>query len=246
MSIRSNLKDTRAIGPGHNILTVMIRLTREQVREIDRLSIARYHIPGIVLMENAARAVADVAWEMIGRTRGRCVRIDCGPGNNGGDGLAVARHLHNRGAIVDVSCAAAGSREYAGDAAMNYQIATAMGLIDRFTDRPPPDLIVDALFGTGLDRPLAGEAAVFVDSINRSGVPVLAVDIPSGLDCDTGEPLGPCVRANCTVTFVAEKAGLANPLARQYLGEITIGDIGCPQAVIQHALQIGVLGEKRP
>jgi NAD(P)H-hydrate epimerase len=204
----------------------MLRLTREQVREIDRRAIEEFHIPGIVLMENAARAVADVAWEMLGRRAGAKIAIICGKGNNGGDGYAVARHLHNRGAKVGTS----GYRPVAGDADTNYRIAEAMGLTDCDLEQ---DLFIDALFGTGLTRAPAGMDVAFINAMNHSGRPILAIDVPSGLDCNTGEPLGACVRATHTVTFVAEKAGFANPASKQFTGEITIGDIGCPRELIE-------------
>lgn len=216
----------------------MLRLTRNQLREIDRRAIEEYHIPGIVLMENAARGVAEIAWEMIDRREGAVVQIVCGHGNNGGDGLAVARHLHNRGATVTMSLWPA-TRDFAGDAAINYQIARAMKLDEVEHDSvPPPSLIIDAIFGTGLDRPPKGKAETAIEIINRSETRVLAIDVPSGLDCDSGEPLGVCVRANRTVTFVAEKAGFANPASRQYTGKVHVADIGCPRQLIEEVARL--------
>jgi NAD(P)H-hydrate epimerase len=212
-----------------------LRLTRAQVREIDRLSIERYHIPGVVLMENAARAVTDAASNMLLGVKEASVLIVCGGGNNGGDGFAVARHLHNRGVDIEVALAHAGG--YRDEAAANLRIIQEMDLpripiadAGRSLDAGI-DLIIDALFGTGLETPPRDPR--WIQWMNNAGVPILAVDIPSGLDCDTGEPLGPaCVRATRTVTFVAEKAGFSNPNARQYLGEVTVGDIGCPRELI--------------
>ena len=213
-----------------------IRLTRAQAREVDRLSIVRYHIPGVVLMENAAWAVTDAAMNMLRVVEAPSVLIVCGGGNNGGDGFAVARHLHNRGVDVEVALAHAGG--YRDEAAANLRIIQAMDL-----PRIPIadadlslgagiDLVIDALFGTGLETPPRDPR--WIQWMNDVGVPILAVDIPSGLDCDSGEPLGPaCVRATRTVTFVAEKAGFSNPNARQYLGEVTVGDIGCPRELIE-------------
>jgi len=217
----------------------MIRLTREQVREIDRRSIEEYHIPGIVLMENAARAVADVALEMLTNVAKPFVWVICGGGNNGGDGLAVARHLHNSGANALIWQAWHG--ELKGDAAINLSIARAMrlsmGPLEYFEQavEGPCELIIDALFGTGLTRPIEGELAGVVENYMQTNVrlPVLAIDVPSGLDCDSGKPLGPCVRAHRTVTFVAEKAGFANPLSKEFTGEITVADIGCPRELIE-------------
>jgi len=212
----------------------MLRLTRAQVREIDRRAIEEYHIPGIVLMENAARAAAAVAMEMSGAPASAV--IVCGGGNNGGDGYAIARHLHN--ADWSVLIVQANERQYTGDALINRNIAEAMGIailpVERFEDVVfQSNLVIDALFGTGLITPPRQDQAELIVMIGRSGTPVLAVDIPSGLDCDTGLPLGPsCVRATKTVTFVAEKAGFANPDSRQYTGEVIVGDIGCPRELI--------------
>lgn len=223
-----------------------LRLTRAQVREIDRRATAEYGIPSIVLMENAARSAADVAMEMLAEARTRVespfgdypyVEIYCGGGNNGGDGFAIARHLHNRG--VNVRIRATWSKPPAGDAAINLAIIERMGARAPYPGISPVmpqvlpcDLLIDAMFGTGLTRPLEAEIAEIVDGVSRSKYPVLAIDLPSGLDCDTGEPLGPCVRATKTVTFVAEKAGFANPRSREFTGEIVIGDIGVPPELI--------------
>lgn len=217
--------------------TKPIRLSRAQVREIDRRAVEQFHIPGVVLMENAARAVVDVAAKMLAGVDRPAVLLVCGGGNNGGDGLAVARHLHNRGWSVDVSLAV-DPDTYRNEALVNWQIVRAMDLPVTAIEtsgnllRGGVDLLIDALFGTGLATPPRDGRVIEI--MTRHSVPVLAVDIPSGLDCDTGEPLGPgCVRATRTVTFVAEKIGFANPNSRQYLGQVTVGDIGCPHALIE-------------
>ena len=225
-----------------NTHPVPLRLTRAQVREIDRRAIEDYHVPGIVLMENAARAVVDAAMEMLRGVKDPAVMILCGGGNNGGDGLAVARHLHNRGVDVEVATHA-GAAGYSGDAKINWDIVRAMGLENpAYEDADIPlqagviDLIVDALYGTGLSSPPRDPR--YVDLMNGWDIPVLSVDLPSGLDCDSGDPLGPaCVRATRTVTFVAEKIGFANPVAKRYLGEVTVGDIGCPRDLIEKVLR---------
>jgi NAD(P)H-hydrate epimerase len=222
----------------------IVRLTRAQVREVDRRAIEQYHVPGIVLMENAARGAAEVAWEMLGGTPAD-VQIVCGGGNNGGDGLAIARHLHNRGCRVTLLLATDPTL-YRGDALLNWRIVETMSLsvlpADPAQLDAPSDLIIDALFGTGLSKPITGPVADVIARVNQRGTPILAVDLPSGLDCDTGQPLGPaCVRATRTVTFVAEKAGFANPAARQYTGPITVADIGCPKQIIDDVLRDGRL-----
>lgn len=218
----------------------MLRLTRDQVRQIDRLAIEQYHIPGVVLMENAARAVVDVACEMLGpavvQIAGGKVLILCGGGNNGGDGLAVARHLHNRGfeILIGLAC---DPTKYRDEALANWRIVQAMALPTApatadLVRSARPILLIDAIFGTGLTAAPRDPFAAIADAVNASGVPVLAVDIPSGLDADTGLPLGPGIRANRTVTFVAEKAGFASPAARPFLGLVTVADIGCPKELI--------------
>jgi NAD(P)H-hydrate epimerase len=211
------------------------RLTVAQVREIDRRSIEEFHIPGLVLMENAARAVVEVAWEMLSAAPAP-VLILCGPGNNGGDGFAVARHLHNRSCDVQIGLFADPGR-YKGDALINYQICQAMrfsitNATPELIDGTPARLVIDAIFGTGLNKRPVEPFANLVAALERKRVPVLAVDIPSGLDADTGVPHGACIRATRTVTFVAEKVGFSHAEARQFLGEITVGDIGCPRDLV--------------
>jgi NAD(P)H-hydrate epimerase len=214
----------------------MIRLTRAQVRRIDQLALERYHIPGVVLMENAARGAADVAGQMIGA--GGAVLILCGGGNNGGDGLAVARHLHNRGMKVRIFLTS-DPEKYAGEAKINWEIVGAMNLPMERGDaetiaRQRADLIVDAIFGTGLTEPPRDPFGDIARAVGKISAPILAIDIPSGLDCDTGQPLGAgCIEAKRTVTFVAEKIGFGNPGARQYLGEVIVADIGCPRELIE-------------
>jgi NAD(P)H-hydrate epimerase len=164
----------------------------------------------------------------------------CGPGQNGGDGLVVARHLAVAGgtpSIVLLAPSSGGTPP--GDAGTNLRICRAMGLrivevrgvaeaaAASATIRSAA-LVVDALFGTGLTRGLEGAATALVGEIASAARPVLALDLPSGLDCDTGEPLGPCVRADLTATFVAPKAGFMNPASRAWTGEVVVVGIGAP------------------
>jgi len=215
----------------------MIRLTREQVRRLDRVAVDVYRIPGIVLMENAARELECVAGEMLAAVGRSDVLILCGGGNNGGDGLAAARHLHNRGIKVRILLAT-DPQKFQGDAEINWQIAQAMHLPTQPLNpaalvKEKTGLLVDAIFGTGLDKPPRPPFAEIAAAINANGSPILAVDVPSGLDCDSGVPLGPaCVKATKTITFVAEKIGFAKPTAQRYLGEIIVGDIGCPRQLV--------------
>jgi NAD(P)H-hydrate epimerase len=223
----------------------MLHLTRSQLREIDRRAAVDYHIPGIVLMENAARAVADEACRML---RGECcgmILILVGGGNNGGDGLAVARHLHNSGVDIRIAlCCDPAS--YRGDALINWQIVSAMQIAAAPFDTamlndPPPMMIIDAIFGTGLTRAPREPFESIAKTVNDSGLPVLAVDLPSGLDCDTGVPPGVCIRASSTVTFVAEKVGFTHAEARRFLGHVVVGDIGCPIELVERVASMAAL-----
>ena len=166
-------------------------LTRAQAREHDRRCIEALGIPGVVLMENAARGCAELAMRMLPRARAGRVCVACGPGQNGGDGYAIARHLANAGHAVTI--AFLGEPAVGGDAAVMRGVARAMGLPMRSIDAPDGlpgcDLVVDALFGTGLDRPLQGVALAAVRAVNATGAPVLSVDLPSGMDADTGAPI---------------------------------------------------------
>lgn len=218
-----------------------ICLSREQVRELDRRAIQEYGVPGIVLMENAGRGAAELLASL--NPNGQRVLVLCGPGNNGGDGFVIARHLSNRGVDVDVLLFGT-IEKLTPDARTNAEIwrksnalwtAAGSGPLDtdirRIVDGAQ-GWIVDALFGTGLTRALGPPFDEVVAAVNASGRPVLAVDIPSGLDCDTGEPVGSTIRATHTATFVALKKGLLNPDAKQWLGEVHVIDIGAPKKLV--------------
>lgn len=212
-----------------------MHLSRDQVREIDRRAIEELGMPGVVLMENAGRGAAEILLQL--RPTGPVV-LCCGKGNNGGDGFVIARHLDNAGVPVQVLLFAA-PEELRGDAAINYHIIERSGIpitpmvtADEAELRralTAADWVVDSLFGTGLTGPVRPPFDRVIAAINAGSGRVLAVDIPSGLDCDTGEPLGPAVRAQHTVSFVALKKGFANPAARAYLGEVHVVDIGAPR-----------------
>jgi NAD(P)H-hydrate epimerase len=210
-------------------------LTRQAVREIDRRAIEEFGIPGIVLMENAGRNAAELLRDL-NPLRLR-VAIACGPGNNGGDGFVMARHLDRLGLTVNVYLFA-DPKSLSPDAAVNYRIVERMGLPITIMPTPSASLfqgfgwVVDALFGTGLTRAPATPFDAVIAAINRSGAQILAVDVPSGLDCDTGKPLGAAVRAHHTVTFVGMKEGFLYPEARPYVGEVHFADIGAPRRLI--------------
>lgn len=215
-----------------------IALTREQIRRVDELAIHRYGIAGLVLMENAGRNAAaniDLAYGPTGRAV-----LFCGSGNNGGDGCVIARHLHNAGWFVRVVLAGDVSR-MTPDTSANYRIVEAMGLapivaIDAAAQQAATssitkqEIVVDALLGTGFSGEVRSPLADLIHAINAaSKLAVVAVDLPSGLDCDTGIAGRATIRADLTITFVARKLGFDAPGATPYIGRIEIADIGAPR-----------------
>jgi NAD(P)H-hydrate epimerase len=246
-------------------------LTRDEVRELDRRAIDGFGVPGVVLMENAGRGCAELLMRL--NPDRKPTVILCGPGNNGGDGFVIARHLDNHEwpvklhIVVETTLAKEGSNRGVDpvmppDAMINFAIfrrtfrqTHLVALADprmwltypHFRNDLSDSLktqawIVDALFGTGLSRALAHPYDEVVAQVNASRNPVLAVDIPSGLDCDTGEPLGPTVRAAHTATFVAPKRGFLNPASREWTGEVHVIDIGAPRVLVEEYRQRAARG----
>ena len=213
-------------------------MTRDQVRAVDAWAINTLGIPGVVLMENAGRGCAELIREKLIDVSDPRVCIFCGTGNNGGDGYVIARHLINSG--FDVTVVVCGDRgKIKGDAKINLDILERMGqtvvLLSpadsdaavRVADlAASADMLVDSLFGTGLNGPLRDDWKQLVEALNACECPTLAVDIPSGLDCDTGQPLGAAIEASWTVTFVAVKKGFTSAQAARYTGEIFVASIG--------------------
>ncbi|HET6427137.1 MAG TPA: NAD(P)H-hydrate epimerase, partial [Phycisphaerae bacterium] len=212
-------------------------LSRRQVREADRRAIDEWGVPGVVLMENAGRGAADVIQKFLAELNARTVVVVAGRGNNGGDGFVIARHLRLRGVPCTVLLVS-DWKSLRGDAALNYEILSHVGVQvmqvaeDGVRHLAPNlrefDLIVDAVGGTGIVGPLRGHQATVVEQINAAGRPVVAVDIPTGLDCDTGEAPGAAVKADLTVTFHARKIGFDEPGAAEYTGRVVVADIGIP------------------
>jgi NAD(P)H-hydrate epimerase len=214
-------------------------LTREQARELDRRAMQEFGVPGVVLMENAGRGMAELL-----RSLGidGLVVICCGKGNNGGDGFVIARHLDNAGVRVRVLLFG-DPAQLSGDAAVNSRILVASGIaLEVFTDPAidaerlrrelaQADWIVDALFGSGLRGAIQPPFERIIAILNAAGKRVFAVDIPSGLDCDTGVPLGIAVRAHHTATVAAMKKGFLEPAATAWLGQVHLIDMGAPRAV---------------
>ena len=197
--------------------------TRADAVRYDRHCMQDLGMPGIVLMERAARGCSDAALAM---AEGGSVVVACGPGQNGGDGYAIARMLHEAGRAVTV--VALGAPRAGTDAAVMRARLSGVGVLPfaRGLDVGRPALVVDALFGTGLDRPLEGDARDAVLWINALGAPVLSVDLPSGLDCDLGVPLPECVRATVTATMVAPKCGF--DAGSRWVGHVRVIPLGGP------------------
>ncbi|HYE02614.1 MAG TPA: NAD(P)H-hydrate epimerase [Phycisphaerales bacterium] len=224
--------------------------SRAAAREVDRAAREEYGLPTIVLMENAAHGLRGVVEDLADQLESDSVLICCGSGSNGGDGLALARLLDNDGFGVTVLLAAP-EPSFRGDAALHLAVARRMnlkvveagetdpaGALGELVARTRPGVLVDCLIGTGLDRPVQGPMAALVDGINRvrqeaqGRLKVVAADLPSGLDADSGRPWGggktAAVRADVTVTFVGHKLGFTALEAQQYIGEVIVRGIGAP------------------
>jgi NAD(P)H-hydrate epimerase len=217
-------------------------LNAEQMREADRRTIQDIGIASLVLMENAGRQVVAAVESLYSDLAERRIAIVCGKGNNGGDGFVVARTLQQRG--FDVSVFVIGSlNEIKGDARTNLNILGNIGqTVVEVADETAwelhggeitsHDLIIDAMFGTGLSTPLTGFYETVVGDINEAGVPIVAIDIPSGMSADTPDVIGDSIEATVTVTLGAPKLPLILPPAEMKAGEVVIADIGIPLGVI--------------
>ena len=213
------------------------------MREADRLTIEEVGIPSLVLMENAGRQVVAAIESVHAELLDQRVGILCGRGNNGGDGFVIARTLMQRG--VDVLVLLMGRvADVRGDARVNLEILGRLGLTVveiadsqawelHFSEVGDCGLIVDAIFGTGLNAPLSGLLQTVVADVNGSGIPVVSVDLPSGLSADSHKPIGDSIEAGLTVTLAAPKLPLVLPPAEARAGDIVIADVGVPIEVIE-------------
>jgi NAD(P)H-hydrate epimerase len=209
--------------------------TAEQMREFDRRSVEEFGVPSIVLMENAGRHVADAVQELLRSSAGTKAVVVAGKGNNGGDGFVAARHLRDEG--IDVSVFLIGNpSEVKGDARINLDILLKTGFSVRIiesasalrNDLMQSGVIVDAIFGTGLRGDVVGLPAEVIEEINASQRPVVSVDLPSGLDANTGKIWGICIKADRTATFALPKVGLVTYPGASNVGELIVGEIGIP------------------
>ena len=209
-------------------------VTREEMQEIDRRAIEERKVPVDTLMGNAGKAVADLIEERISRD---CPIVAvCGRGNNGGDGFVAARLLAEREFEVEV-IALQKSYDLGTPTGRAWHVAreSEIHFAGRFKRRPMT-CVIDAIFGTGLSRPVVGEERALIremNSFDKRWSPIIAVDIPSGLDADTGRPLGIAVEATATVTMGLPKVGFQAPEARKYLGELVVADIGFPPDLLR-------------
>ena len=214
-------------------------LTSAEMAAVDRAAQRRAHLASRTMMERAAEGIVAMAAERF--PRAARVAVLCGPGNNGGDGLAAARMLRRRGLDARIVLLDSPAR-LRGDAKLNWEAAAAAGVPaavwrprsrEAARELADADLVIDALFGTGLSRPLAGAARRLVEAANETGVPILAIDVPSGLSGDTGRPLGTSIRAAATGAIAALKRCHVLDPARERCGEIAVVDIGIPDALIE-------------
>ena len=213
-------------------------ISSSKMRAIDRLATEKFGIPSLILMENAGRSVACEAEGMI-RSKAVSIAILCGYGNNGGDGFVVARHLTNRGYRVVVYLVGK-QKKMSKDTETNFiiikkskirmkRIANQKQITQAIRHIKKSQLLIDAVFGIGVKGGLSSFYCQLFTKINSSGIAVLSIDIPSGLDADKGMPLPIAIKAKKTVTMGLAKIGFKSRLARKYLGRVTVADISLPK-----------------
>ncbi len=200
--------------------------------KVDRLARTKFRMPSIVLMENAGRLSAE---EILRLTRKGKVLVICGKGNNAGDGLVCARYIKNSGAKVDVLFARSKAKIKSPETLANLSMAKALGIriLRRIPRRLSYSVIVDAIFGIGFRGSLPADVAKSVNFLNRSGIPIIALDVPSGLDATTGRSSGACVRAKKTITFGLLKTGFRRKGSGKYTGRVIVKDIGLPRQLLK-------------
>jgi NAD(P)H-hydrate epimerase len=219
--------------------------TASEMQDVDRLAINKFRIPGLTLMENAGRAFVDELQRHVGSVSGKNVAVVCGKGNNGGDGFVISRHLANRGATVDV-LALCSKREVKGDAKANLAILLKMCAVGNqsikfhesvtFAKRPPvraPDIIVDAVFGTGFSGRVHGAAERAIRWMNEQSCYIAAVDVASGVSATTGVVENLAVRADLTVTMGVAKIGHYIGAGREHSGHVVVAEISIPQVLVK-------------
>jgi hydroxyethylthiazole kinase-like uncharacterized protein yjeF len=215
----------------------------EEMQELDRKAIETYRIPGMILMENAGRGAAEVIARTFPDIHKKKIAIIAGKGNNGGDGFVIARYLLNQGVSVRVYLLT-DPKGLRGDAETNLNILQRMkgevisvpsskDYVKVKKDLDKFDILVDGIFGTGLDAEVRGYYREVIDHLNTLQRPIVAIDIPSGLDANTGKPLGTAIRASLTITFGLPKVGHLIPPGIGYVGEVKVIDIGIPKRLVE-------------
>lgn len=204
-------------------------ITAQQMTEVDRLMIEDYHIQLIQMMENAGRNLAELARRMLGGSvNHKRIAVLCGAGNNGGGGMVAARHLHNWGAEIRFMLPAP-EVKIKPIPAHQYAILNRIGIADnKISEISLVDLIIDAMIGYGLIGDPAGEIGKWIRLANDSAKPILALDVPSGLNTTTGIPGNPCIHATATMTLALPKTGLMLNETKSYVGELYLADISVP------------------
>jgi NAD(P)H-hydrate epimerase len=200
----------------------------EEMKELDRRTIEGFGVPSIILMENAGKKVSEVALSMLARAEKNNIAVFCGTGNNGGDGFVASRHLVRQGRAVNVYIIGERSR-IKNDALLNLEILEKMGLKIREISSPVKinaDLIIDAIFGIGLKGLVKEPACSIIKDLNKNKAPIISIDVPSGLNADTGGVLGEAIKAKKTVTMQFPKKGFYVTEGPGYVGEIITADIG--------------------
>ena len=226
-------------------------VTAGRMKNIDRKAMSEWGIPGIVLMENAGRAVADALEEALEPLDLMKVAVVCGKGNNGGDGFVAARHLLNRGIEVEIMLLG-NTADLTGDARTNADILAKPGIpIAELADSAAlaerlehAEVVIDAVFGTGLNTAPRGRYAEAIDAVNESDCFVLAVDVPSGVDADTGDVPGSAVEADLTVTMGLAKQGLLLHPGRACCGDIEVADVGIPEHLLNDEFDTALIEDE--
>jgi NAD(P)H-hydrate epimerase len=222
-------------------------VTTSQMIEIDRLMLESYSITLEQMMENAGRNLADLARQRLeGPVKSQRISVLCGPGNNGGGGMVAARHLHNMGARVGAWLAADQAR--LKDApAHQWAILRTLRLDRPVFELESSDLILDSLLGYGARGDPHSPIKEWIERANSSGIPILSLDCPSGLDTTTGKPGRPCIRAETTMTLALPKTGLLVPQAREMVGTLYLADISVPPELYHRiGIEVGLLFSAGP
>lgn len=217
----------------------------KEIQKLDDIAINKYGVPSIALMENAGRSSANIIKRKLKRHLKPFVCVICGMGNNAGDGFVIARHLINAGIRVKIYLIGKGSKLKA-DAALNYRILKGCGYpiieINKINSALVRDLkragiVVDAIFGVGLNRAVSEPFASIVDAINKNSTYTVAVDVPSGLNATSGDIFGTCIKAKMTITFSYEKSGFRKKQGKSHVGRLYVMDIGIPDSLKKKIIQ---------